>query len=179
MVEASSPREMALPETALITLRRSLRGEAGPLATVRALHAAGYETGEALAGSFLSFLGDDLEDMPRDRFWRRFRDFWRRRGWGRLEHRDLHPALGLLVSGDWVEAGDETRESQPSCAFTSGVLASLLGRVAGGPIAVLEIQCRARGDDRCAFAFGSETVVHDVYGALLDGADLQDALSSL
>lgn len=177
--EQHSVREMALPKTVLVTLRHSLRGEAGPLPTVHALHAAGYEAGEAMASPLLASLNDAPEEVTRDEFWSRFRDFWSRRGWGELEHRAPHPGVGLLVSSDWAEAGDDARESQPSCAFTSGLLASILGRVADGPIAVLEIRCRSRGDEDCAFAFGSETTVHDLYGALLEGAGFDDALASL
>jgi hypothetical protein len=46
-------------------------------------------------------------------------------------------------------------------------------------VAVLEVDCRARGADRCCFAFGSEVAIHDLYGHLLDGSDLDDALAAL
>lgn len=179
MSEQSRPREMALPETALITLRRSLRGEVGPLATVHALHQAGYETGKALAAPFVSGLDRDLDELPREEFWTRLGTFLSSRGWGHVEHRDPHPAVGLLVSRDWAEAGDAAAERQPSCAFSAGLLASLLGRVADGPIAVLETRCRARGDGDCTFAFGSEATVHALYGSLLEGSDLDGALAAL
>lgn len=179
MPEATRPREMTLPATTLITLRRALRGEADALTAVHALQAAGSETGEAVAPAFLSFLGADPEEVTTGEFWSRFREFWSSRGWGGFLHRTPHPAIGLLVSSDWVEAGDEARESQPSCAFTSGLLATLLSRVAAGPVAVLEIRCRSRGDEECAFAFGSETAIHELYGTLLEGAEFDDALASL
>jgi hypothetical protein len=51
--------------------------------------------------------------------------------------------------------------------------------VAGGPVAVLEVECISRGDAACAFAFGSEPVVQHVYARLLEGADLQEAVSTL
>ena len=51
--------------------------------------------------------------------------------------------------------------------------------MAGGPVAVLEVTCRTRGDDACAFAFGSEGAVHELYGKLLEGADLDGALDAL
>jgi len=44
---------------------------------------------------------------------------------------------------------------------------------------VLEIRCRSRGDDECAFAFGGEDAVHHVYGALLDGTDFSRATAAL
>jgi hypothetical protein len=51
--------------------------------------------------------------------------------------------------------------------------------VAGSPVAVLEVSCRTRGDDRCSFLFGSEQAIHDVYGLLLEGDSLDDALATL
>lgn len=179
MADSSPVREMALPGNVLVTLRRSLRGEAGPLPTVHALHAAGYKAGEAMSVPLLHSLGDDPDSVGRKAFWTRFSQFWSRRGWGELEHRDVHSGIGLLVSSDWAEASEDTQESQPSCAFTAGLLASVLGRVAGGPLAVLEIRCRSRGDGECAFVFGSEAVVHDLYGTLLDGVAFDDALAAL
>ena len=50
-------------------------------------------------------------------------------------------------------------ESQPSCAFTTGVLSNFLTLAAGGPVAVLEVTCSSRGDDMCGFAFGSGNTI--------------------
>jgi len=41
------------------------------------------------------------------------------------------------------------------------------------------VSCRAQGDERCAFAFGSAATVHDLYGLLLDGRALPSALAAL
>ena len=54
-----------------------------------------------------------------------------------------------------------------------------LSGAAGGPVAVLEVTCRTRGDDGCTFAFGSAATIHDLYGLLLEGQDLDSALASL
>jgi len=173
-----SPREVALPASALAAIRRSLRSEAGPLATIHALHAAGYDAGEVVHASFARVLGTPPEETSERRFWSCLEEFLARRGWGTLVHHAAHPGLGVLSSPDWAEAGQAT-ESQPACAFTTGLLSHLLTRAAGGPVAVLEVSCRARGDDRCTFAFGSEATVHDLYGLLLDGADLDTAMRGL
>lgn len=171
--------EVAVPATALVSLRRSLRNEAGPLATVHALHAAGYASGAALAEAFLRGIDGGSPEIAAGAFWSRLGEFWSRRGWGSLSHRSPHPAVGLLTSPDWAEAGEEGRETQPSCSFTAGMLAAVLGRSAGGRIAVLETACRSRGDDACVFAYGSEEAIHRLYGILLDGADLESALEEL
>ncbi|MEX0980169.1 MAG: 4-vinyl reductase [Gemmatimonadota bacterium] len=172
-------REVALPASALVELRRALRREAGPLATTHALHAAGFDAGSALHTMFAAGTSRPLATLSEEAFWDGLRDFLGRRGWGTLKHERVHPALGMMTSSDWAEAGHEVSERQPSCAFTSGMLASILGEVAGGPIAVLEVQCRSRGDDACRFAMGSETAVHELYGKLLDGAALEVSLREL
>jgi hypothetical protein len=55
------------------------------------------------------------------------------------------------------------RRDQPSCHFTTGVLANILGRAADGEVAVLEVECRSRGDQRCRFLFGGADAVYSVY----------------
>jgi hypothetical protein len=56
-------------------------------------------------------------------------------------------------------------------------MSGLLSQIAGGPVAVLEVSCRTRGDDACRFGFGSERAITDLHGLLLDGADLDSALA--
>ena len=46
-------------------------------------------------------------------------------------------------------------------------------------MAVLEVECRGRGGPSCSFAFGSESAVHELYGHLVDGGNLDGALSAL
>jgi hypothetical protein len=150
----------------------------GSLPTIHALHGAGYAAGEA-AASAIRTGEDDLDATPSDVFWARLGTQLARRGWGRLEHRSTHDAVGLLESRDWVESADEEPREDGSCSFSTGYLSGLLSALAGGPVAVLEVSCRARGDESCTFAFGSEAAIHALYGELLDGADLTGALAAL
>ncbi len=170
-------RDVALPAAALRGLRKALREEAGPLAAVHALHTAGYGAGSQLYDDFARTTGG--ASRSEGVFWTSLSHFLERRGWGSLEHSAPHGGVGLLSSGDWAEAGEDGDERQPSCAFTAGLLSSLLSQAAEGPIAVLEVSCRSRGEDRCVFAFGSEAAVHELYGLLLDGDDLDAALAKL
>lgn len=172
------PREVALPASVFATLRRELTREVGAVATIHALHAAGYSAGSAAAPGFASAAGGGTAELATDVFWARFTAFLARRGWGRLTHAPAHEAVGLLRSGDWVEA-DEERGEEAACSFTAGYLSGMLTELAGGPVAVLETECRARGDERCTFAFGSEGAIHELYGRLLDGAGLDGALAAL
>lgn len=175
-MEASSPREVALPARGLTELRRSLREEVGPLASVQALHAAGYAAGEEYYRGFVRAASADVGTMGTERFWRHLRRYFRQKGWGELRHESPHPGVGLLRSGDWAEASADS-ESQPSCAFTSGVLSNFLTHAAGGAVAVLEVDCVSKGSDSCSFAFGSEATIQELYGHLLEGSSLSDALA--
>lgn len=191
-------RDVAIPAEGLVALRRALREEAGPLATIHTLHSAGYATGEALFPAVLSEVtgearaaGEDelqeadepaggaaLAGRSASSFWTGLSTFLSRRGWGSLDHRKAHAAVDVLSSPDWAEVGD-VEESQPSCAFSTGMLAALLTRAADRPVAVVEVACRAVGDGSCRFAFGSEVAIHELYGRLLEDRDLESALASL
>ena len=172
----SNNREVAFPARALLHIRRALREETDPLATVHALHAAGYGCGEDIFGQFSR--GAVLTEVDHQSFWAGVSTFFQSRGWGRLTHSAPHPGIGVLESRDWAEA-EGGEESQPSCAFTAGMLSNFLSMAAGGGVAVLETTCRARGDDSCSFAFGSEDAIHSLYGHLLDGRTVPEALEQL
>lgn len=177
-MEVRPLREVALPSRGFTELRRSLRDEVGPLAAVHGLHAAGFGVGEDLFGAFVRSLDRPLREVPESELWDRLSRFFQQKGWGTLRHRPLHTGVGILESPDWAEAERGT-ESQPSCAFSTGVLSNFLTLAAGGPVAVLEVGCASRGDDVCSFAFGSETAIHELYGHLLEGVGLDDALARL
>jgi hypothetical protein len=169
-------REVAVPRSTFSHLRRELGREVGPLPAIHALHTAGFTVGTAAAAAFADGLSD-VDSLPEDEFWTRMTAFFLRRGWGTLTHRAAGEALGLLTSADWAEASEDEQSDEASCSFSTGFLGGLLTEMAGGPIAVLEVSCRGRGDDACRFAFGSESAIHKLYGRLLDGADLERALT--
>jgi hypothetical protein len=91
----------------------------------------------------------------------------------------VHPGVGALDTIDWVEADPESSEARPSCFFTTGVLANLLGNVAGSNVAVLEVECRSTGHDRCRFMFGSAEALNALYSRVASGAAIDTALSEL
>lgn len=172
-------REIAVPAAGLTGLRKHLEKEAGPLAAIHALQAAGYGAGEALWESLRAGPGTGLPDLDLEDFWTRLASQLGRRGWGTLEHRAAHPGIGLLSSEDWAESVGGGEAEHPSCSFSAGMLSGLLSSVAEGPIAVLEVTCRTRGDQGCTFAYGSAATVHDLYGLMLDGRSLESALAGL
>ena len=178
---AGGYREIAVPVSVFAALRRELAKGAGPLPTIHALYAAGFAAGEEASSVFAGSTDEDVGALPEDAFWSRLVAFFSRRGWGTLSREGDSLAVGMLASPDWAESADAPPEGDEnaSCSFSTGFLAGLLTRLAGGRVAVLEVTCRSRGDDRCTFAFGSESAIHELYGQLLDGARLEEALSSL
>lgn len=169
-----------MPVQVFTALRRELEQEVGTLPAVRALHQAGYASGvDAVEALRSGGAGEALPDLAARDFWERTTQFFRKRGWGTLSHDARHAGVGLLRSADWVEAEVDQPDPESSCSFSTGFLSGLLSELAGAPVAVLEVTCRGRGDGECAFAFGSEAVIHDLYGHMVDGADLQGALEAL
>jgi hypothetical protein len=172
-------REIAVPASIFATLRRELGKETGVLPTIHALHASGYAAGAAAAAAFKVSPDEDVRALSQTAFWTRVGAFFTRRGWGTLTHVPRHRAIGLLHSPDWAEGSQPRDEDDASCSFSSGFLSGLLTELAGGPVAVLEVTCRARGEEACSFAFGAASAIHDLYGHLLEGADLDTALGAL
>jgi predicted hydrocarbon binding protein len=170
--------EIVVPATLFGDLRTALEEEAGPLAAVHGLHAAGYAAGVAAARAFPASPDENVLALPQDLFWARLAGFFSQRGWGTLAHEPAHEAVGLLTSQDWAESAVH-RGEDASCSFTAGFLSGMLSTVAGGPVSVLEVACRSRGDGRCSFAFGNALAIHDLYGKLLLGSDVPGALSAL
>ena len=174
----ASKRDIRIPADCILALRRSLTRQLGAQAAARALQEAGHAAGDAIYGRLArGGDGEDVGAIPRATFWDRLGALFREAGWGTLEHQELHPGVGALVGRDWFEIDPET--ARPSCFFTTGVLANLLGRAAGGEVAVLQVEC-AEGEPRCCrFLFGSGPVLQEVYAALREGRDLEASLSAL
>jgi predicted hydrocarbon binding protein len=180
MTQANSEaRDLTLPASTLRHLRLAIQKEAGPLGATHALHDAGYAAGEAFYEAFRVEVGGDPAALAEGRFWKELDTFFKVRGWGRISQERVHPAFGVLRAGQWGESDPRSGEMQPGCAFSAGVFAYILGRVAGGPIAVLEVECRSRGNEGCSFLVGSEEAIHRIYGHLFDGEPLDAALALL
>jgi hypothetical protein len=189
MTQNTRPPELALPVAGLAALRDALVETVGSDQAARALRRAGHAAGDAVfdafaAGALGAGRGSEdaaaaLRALPADRFWRKFAEFFASRGWGTIGFEDAHEGVGALASGNWVESRPDLSLGRPSCHFSTGMFANLLGRAAGSPIAVLESRCRSRGDDRCEFLFASPATLDAVYGELLGGAEPAAALARL
>lgn len=188
----SRPSELALPVASLAAIRRELATAVGGDTAARALQSAGNAAGDAFFRALAHGFGtpadaDDPERAAREQlagvdqaaFWRRFGELFGSRGWGHLAMQPVHPGVGALDAGDWVEADPDAGAGRPSCFFTTGLLANLLGRVAGEDVAVLEVECRSRGDGRCRFLFGGAHALEELFEQLRAGRALDDSLATL
>jgi predicted hydrocarbon binding protein len=176
---ASRPPEVALPVAALAGIQRALAEQVDADAAARALQVAGHAAGDALHALLASGTSEPDAGAAVASYWRRLAELFSARGWGHLVHEAVHAGVGALESTDWAEADAMAGALRPSCHFTTGLLANLLGGTAGGPVAVLEVECRARGDLRCRFLFGGEEALHAVHGAMVEGASADDTLAAL
>lgn len=163
MLKAGRKQEIALPIEAVRAIRITLTGTLGEAEAARVLQQVGISAGRALTRRMAGAPGaadepdvSDLRAMPRSVFWRRFSDALASRGWGRVEHAPGdEQRLGELRTHDWAEVDTSGEPTAPRCHFTSGMLGGMLSEVAGGDVAVAEIECRSRGDEQCRFVYGA------------------------
>jgi predicted hydrocarbon binding protein len=187
----SRPAELALPVASLAALRRELAATAGGDAAAKALQSAGNAAGDSffrsLAHGAAASVSDDAATAARESlarldqvtFWRRFVELFASRGWGHLAMTPMHPGVGALDAADWVEADPDAGGARPACFFTTGLLANLLGRVAGEDVAVLEVECRSRGDERCRFLFGGPIALDELFQHIRSGRGVDESLEQL
>ncbi|HWV55957.1 MAG TPA: 4-vinyl reductase [Longimicrobiales bacterium] len=188
----SRPAELTLPVAALTALRRELVAELGEDRAAEILEEAGRAAGDVLvtlveaalpAGS-VNASGDALEAdrlaaAPASAFWNTLTRLLAARGWGHLTFESAHPGLGSLDSIDLAESDAAAPALRPSCHFTAGMLAHVLGNVARETVAVLEVECRARGDLRCRFLFGGAPALEAVHAGLVAGQPLEATLEAM
>lgn len=169
----------AIARRALHQLRAALERDLGVQAASY-LQEAGFAAGEAAHDAFGAWIADRYgvsEPGALDARWLgdALSGFFHSTGWGRLETQQLGPVLAL-DSGDWAEALDNPEAEYPTCHLSSGMLADLLGRIAAEPTAVMEVECRSRGDSRCRFLAGSPDTLGSLYERMAQGTRYEEAL---
>ena len=87
--------------------------------------------------------------------------------------------VGAVVASDWAESDPTESRGAPGCHISTGLLAELLTRAVGQPVAVMEVDCRSQGNDACRFVFGSPVTLLHVHKELAQTGNLEDALSAL
>lgn len=169
---------LAITRDALTALRAALMRDAGPAAAA-CLQEAGYAGGGALFDAFRFWLGSRGRGTPEalsvDAFQREATEFFRQTGWGSLHVGALHDTVATLDSSDWGEAAPGTLD-QPGCHLSAGMFADFFGRVADAPLAVMEVECRSAGSERCRFLLGSSEVMQQVYDEMSRGQAYEAAV---
>jgi len=172
---------LALTRASLSTLRSALLRDGGPSAAIY-LQEAGYAGGDAMWEAFRRWLGARSEIAPEEldvsAFEQRISEFFRDAGWGTIAMGTLDDAVATLDSSDWGEADPSANLDHPACHLSTGMFADLFGRLAGTPVAVLEVECRSAGAAQCRFLVGNPEVLDRVFEELGRGASYQGAVAA-
>jgi predicted hydrocarbon binding protein len=161
-------------------LRAALERDTG-LQAASYLQEAGFAGGEELHAEFAEWLVatrgvERPADLDAQFLSEVLSQFFAELGWGQLTARTLGQAVLALDSTEWAEAADEGRGEFPSCHLTCGLLADFFGRLSDGVVAVMEVECRSRGDARCRFLAGAPETLSTLYDRMAQGSSYADAL---
>ena len=173
---------IGLPRDSFDALRAALWRDAGANAPAW-LQEAGYAGGAALHGAFAHWCASKGLQVPENlgasEFQQRANEFFSEMGWGSLAVSTLHDSVMTLDSADWAEANPASAMQFPGCYFSAGLLADFLGRIAGAPLAAMEVECRSMGHARCRFLLGSAETMQHVYDGMTQGVDYDSALAGM
>ncbi|HEY8174278.1 MAG TPA: V4R domain-containing protein [Gemmatimonadaceae bacterium] len=173
---------VGLTRDALVTLRAVLFRDAGANAAAY-LQEAGYAGGGALYQAFAQWSAarglPAPENMTATEFQEYGADFFAELGWGAVTVGMLHESVVTLDSVNWAESDPASAMQFPGCYLSSGLLADFFGRVAGRPLAVMEVECRSMGSERCRFLLGSSETMQHVYDGMAQGVDYDSALAQM
>jgi len=176
----SDARLIGLTPSLLTTLRKSLDRVLGDSAA-QVLQEAGFASGGDVYDAFRSWLANqaslkDPQDLDADLLGEMLSGFFDETGWGTLAVERMGSALAV-ESENWAEADPESGLPIASCNVSTGILAALFGKLAGGAVAVMEVECRSKGDRSCRFLVGSNEVLNAVFEAITKGEDYQRVLT--
>jgi len=171
---------VALTRDSLLALRAAMFRDIGPNAASM-LQEAGYAGGQTLFSAFTSWLStrgySTPESLPASEFAVLATEFFQETGWGSIELGALE-TVATIDSYDWAEGDPGFPLEFPGCYYTSGVLAEFFGRIAGEAVAVMEVECRSNGAERCRFLVGNGETLQRVYDEMANGAGYEDALKT-
>ena len=181
-IDLADHRMVAMSRTTLAALRSILFRDAGP-AAAGALQEAGYAGGEAVYQSFRDWLRKQGKASPEDlevgEFQRKASTYFREAGWGSITVGSIGDALATVDSSDWGESELGANLEQPGCHITTGLFADFFGRLSDVPLAVLEVECRSAGHQRCRFLLGNAEVMRFVYDEMEKGRSYTDAVAAV
>jgi predicted hydrocarbon binding protein len=180
-INLSANGMVGLTREALVALCASLLRENGSQAAMH-LQNAGYAGGATLFDAFSQWLMargyGTPESQPATMFAQRATEFFSELGWGSLELGAFGDTVAIVDSANWAEADASSALEFPGCYLTTGLFADFFGRLAGNPLAVMEVECRSMGGERCRFLLASAEVMQHVYDAMGNGLAYDAAVAS-
>ncbi len=174
---------VGIGKQALHASRKTLAQRMGETAP-DCLQQIGYASGPELFEHFAGWLREEAgvarpADLDADGLADVVAGFFESTGWGTLRVERTGPRGLTLTSSDWAESEPGAGEEYPSCFLSAGMLADFLTRLAGGEtVAIMEVECRSRGDARCRFFAGAPPTLEAVYAALSEGRDYETVFAS-
>ena len=154
-------------------LHASLASHA-PDQLVTILQEAGYAAGEGLYRAFSA--ANNPAELDADLLGETLSEFFQSGGWGSVSITPVGTGALAIDSTDWAEADPGTAQT-PLCFFSAGMLADFLGRISEETIAVMEVECRSKGDARCRFLSATPEVLEKVYNEMTAGRSYEEALA--
>jgi len=145
-----------------------------PEQAITILQEAGYAAGEGLYKAFIAV--NNPADLDADLLAPTLSEFFTSGGWGAVAVTPVGTGALAVDSSDWAEAEPGTSET-PMCFFSAGMLADFLGRLSDETVAVMEVECRSKGDERCRFLSATPAVLEKVYTEMTQGRSYEDALA--
>ena len=179
-IELTDGGLVAITRDSLLTLRTALFRDLG-INAAALLQEAGYAGGQAFFDAFAKWLESrsqpSPESLPSGEFADRASEFLMSTGWGSIAMGTLESAA-TIDSTDWAEADPARPMEFPGCYYSAGLLTDLFGRIVGEPVAVMEVECRSMGNDRCRFLVGGVDTMQRVYDCMGDGLTYEQALAT-
>ncbi len=174
------PGGLRIGRRVLHQLRTALERDTGLQASTY-LQEAGFAGGEELFAEFSEWLlatrgVERPSDLDVQYLSEVLSEFFADQGWGKLEATPLSTSILALDSAEWAEAAEDGRGEFPSCYLTCGLLADFFGRLSDGLVAVMEVECRSRGDTRCRFLAGAPETLSALYDRMAQGTGYTEAL---
>ena len=154
-------------------LHASLAAHA-PDQLVTILQEAGYAAGQGLYQAFSA--ANNPAELDADLLPDTLSEFFRTGGWGSVTITPVGTGALAIDSSDWAEAEPGTAQT-PMCFFSAGMLADFLGRISDETIAVMEVECRSKGDTRCRFLSATPGILDRVYNDMTAGKTYEEALA--
>jgi predicted hydrocarbon binding protein len=105
-------------------------------------------------------------------------EFFEGAGWGDVTTATVAPGVLAFDSDSWAEAEPGIAEL-PNCHFASGLLAEFFTRLGHAPAAVMEVECRSRGDGHCRFLVAAPDTLNWLYEQMVAGTPYDAALQAL